>query len=90
MTVIDKDFEFAIGDGKSADAVAIDPHFVERHFVFGSVRAPHPKASSGDRDDVRDIILHVRFNPDSAAAIHGKREAQSFREVDGFVPLTRC
>ena len=32
-----------------------------------------------------------QINPDSAVAIHGKREAQSFRsEVDGFVPLTRC
>jgi len=30
------------------------------------------------------------FNPDSAFAIHEKREAQSFRtEVDGFVPLSR-
>ena len=30
------------------------------------------------------------FNPDSAVAIDGKREARSFRnEVDGFVPLSR-
>jgi len=30
------------------------------------------------------------MNPDSAVAIAGKREAQSFRnEVDGFVPLSR-
>jgi len=32
-----------------------------------------------------------QLNPDSAVAIHGKREAQSFRnEVDGSVPLSRC
>ena len=31
-----------------------------------------------------------RFNPDSAVAIHGKREAQSFRsKVDGLVPLSK-
>jgi len=31
------------------------------------------------------------MNPDSAVAIHKKRDAQSFRRKgDGFVPLTRC
>ncbi|HUK31201.1 MAG TPA: ATP-binding cassette domain-containing protein [Candidatus Acidoferrum sp.] len=30
------------------------------------------------------------FNPDSAVAIHGKREAQSFRsKVDGLAPLSK-
>ena len=30
------------------------------------------------------------MNPDSAVAIHGKREAQSFRsKVDGLVPLSK-
>ena len=35
-------------------------------------------------------IEEVKKIPDSAVAIHGKREAQSLRsKVDGFVPLTR-
>ena len=35
-------------------------------------------------------VAETLFNPDSAVAIYGKREAQSFRsKVDGLVPLSK-